>query len=230
MPCDHAAAATAAGDTVRNDYARAAVLRTGAAARAAKLPGPVRELHRNVLRWFVTTGRSPDVTELSALAMSAGVGRAAGVRQLAEADLVHLGPDGRVEVAYPFSGRSTGHSVLLPGEVRVQAMCALDALGIPLMLGRDCVLTSSAAGTGQPIAVEYRNRRWRWDPATTVVVPARRAGHGSNADRLCPSITFHADREAAVRHLASHPELTGMVADQATAVELARLSFGALLT
>lgn len=230
MPDDPVMVPAAPGDAVRDSYARAAVLRTGAAARASRLPDAIRDVHRGVLRLFAATGRPPGSNELDALAGAAGTRLADAIRLLAEADLVHLGPSGQVEVAYPFSGRFTAHTVVLPGQVQVQAMCALDALGIPLMLGQDCVLMSAAAGTGQPIRVEYRNQRWRWDPGTAVVVLGRTLGHGPNARQLCPSITFHADREGAAQHLASHPELMAMVATQATAVELARLSFGALLT
>jgi hypothetical protein len=196
MPDDPVMAPAAPDDTIRDSYARAAVLRTGAAARASRLPDPIRDVHRGVLRSFAATGGPPGGDELDALAGTAGTGLADAIRLLAEADLVHLGPSGQVEVAYPFSGRLTGHTVFLPGQAQV----------------------------------EYRNQRWRWDPGTAVVVLGRTLGHGPNARQLCPSITFHADREGAAQHLASHPELMGMVATQATAVELARLSFGALLT
>ena len=49
---------------------------------------------------------------------------------------MHL--EGRVvAVAYPFSGRPTRQQVELDGFPAVYAMCAIDALGIPAMAGRD---------------------------------------------------------------------------------------------
>ena len=59
-------------------------------------------------------------------------------------------PDGQIEVAYPFSRRSTGHTVHLTGHLPVAAMCAIDALGIPLMTGADGVIDSTDPTTGTP--------------------------------------------------------------------------------
>ncbi len=51
---------------------------------------------------------------------------------LARLDLVYIERRVRlVSVAYPFSGFPTPHMVTLDGGVRVYAMCAIDALGIP---------------------------------------------------------------------------------------------------
>src|SRR5215211_4459432 len=56
----------------------------------------------------------------------------AALAALTAADMVHTDPaTGMVSVAYPFSGRITLHRVALAGGPTVQAMCALDALGIP---------------------------------------------------------------------------------------------------
>lgn len=57
---------------------------------------------------------------------------------LAAEDLAHVESDGgSVVVAYPFSGRPTDHVVEMTDTPRIHAMCAIDALGVPLMAGRD---------------------------------------------------------------------------------------------
>jgi hypothetical protein len=48
---------------------------------------------------------------------------------------VHTALDGQIDIAYPFSRQPTGHIVRLTGHPPVAAMCAIDALGIPLMTG-----------------------------------------------------------------------------------------------
>lgn len=151
-------------------------------------------------------------------------------RCLAEVDLVHLGHDGQVLVAYPFSGRPTGHAVRLVDGPTVEAMCAIDALGIPYMTGRDALIVSTDPGSGQSIRVERRGEAWRWSPVGAAVVLAQRTGDGPAAECLCPLITFHVAREEAARRLDARPDLVGVVLDQAEAVEIARRSFGALLT
>lgn len=204
--------------------------RDGTAARAAALPEPMRQLHRQVLCAFLTTGRAPDHLELQLIANSAGVSLADGLGRLAELDLVHCGQDGRVLVAYPFSGEPTGHSVRLPDLPAVDAMCAIDALGIPLMTGQDAMITSVDPATQQVIRVQRRGRQWLWEPATTVVLLAQTTHRGTAAECLCPSITLHINRDHAHRYLTRHPDLPGSILGQVEAIEIARLCFGPLLT
>lgn len=55
---------------------------------------------------------------------------------LVEADLLRIDGDRRVVVAYPFSAQPTRHRVTLHDGRTYYAMCAIDALGIPYMLGQ----------------------------------------------------------------------------------------------
>lgn len=201
----------------------------GPGARVAALPPEVRELHQRVLRAFLTTGRVPHRDDLYPAA-AGGVDPDDALRRLAGVDLVHLGHDGHVLVAYPFSGRPTGHTVRLVDGPTVEAMCAIDALGIPYMTGRHALIVSADPDSGQSIRVERLAKAWRWSPVGATVLLAQSNGEGPAADCLCPLITFHVAREDAARYLGARPALEGVVLDQAAAVEIARRSFGALLT
>jgi hypothetical protein len=197
----------------------------GVAARQAGLPPELRQLHRAVLQAFLTTGRPPHQGDLRL----ATVDRDEAFRQLREMDLVHLDGDGYVRAAYPFSGRMTGHFVQLDDGLVLSAMCAIDALGIPLMTRRDAVIVSNDPVGGQPIRIECHGDDWRWSPAGTVVLAAQSRGDGPAADCLCPAITFHASRQSATDHLGGHPGWRGQVLDQGEAIEVARWSFASLL-
>lgn len=198
----------------------------GVAARLAALPADVRQVHRAVLRAFLDTGRAPHPDELP---LPPRLDRQESFHRLDAADLVHLDADGHVGAAYPFSRRPTGHLVRLDDGPAVWAMCAIDALGIPLMAHRDAAIVSADPGDGQPIRIERRGDAWRWSPAETVVLLAQTNGCGPAADCLCPAITFHTDRERAAAHLRSRRELTGLVLDQVRALDIAGWSFGPLL-
>jgi hypothetical protein len=198
----------------------------GAAARQVELRPEVRALHREVLRAFLTTGVRPHRQNL---ALADGVDRDEAFRRLRDADLVHLDADGYVRAAYPFCGRMTGHIVQLADGPVVNAMCAIDALGIPLMTGLDALITSNGPDDAKPIRVERRGDRWRWTPGGTVVLLAQNSGRGSAADCLCPATTFHTSRQGAEDYLRRHPELTGRVLDRVQAVDVSRWSFGSLL-
>jgi hypothetical protein len=70
-----------------------------------------------------------------------------GVRKLATADLlVWMEDEARIISAYPFSGVPTAHQVLIGGRNLLYAMCAIDALGIPFMLGQGARIRSTCLG------------------------------------------------------------------------------------
>jgi NAD-dependent dihydropyrimidine dehydrogenase PreA subunit len=154
------------------------------------------------------------------------------VDALSAADAVHV-VNGIVAVAYPFSGTPTPHRVELDGLPAVYAMCAIDALGLPLMAGRDGRITSADPHDGTPVKVTVRDGTWSWAPVATVVVAARAADCGtecSSSEVMCPHTVFFASPGSACAYLAGHGNLDGQILDQDTAIECGRLNFGTLLT
>jgi NAD-dependent dihydropyrimidine dehydrogenase PreA subunit len=201
------------------------------AGRQAALPGPLRGLHRDVLRRFLDTGASPTARWIRQAAADRGLD-ATALDQLDAADAVHV-VNGVVAVAYPFSGTPTPHRVQLDAVPAVWAMCAIDALGLPAMAGRDGRITSADPADGTPIEVTVRGGAWSWAPAAAVVVAARAAGRGTDCgsfEVMCPHTVFHASRPSARAWLAARGGLDAEILDQETAIECGRLNFGTLLT
>jgi alkylmercury lyase len=201
------------------------------AGRQERLPGPLRGLHRAVLRRFLATGAPPTARWLRQAAADAGLD-ASAVDELAAADAVHV-VNGVVAVAYPFSGTPTPHRVELDGLPPVCAMCAIDALGLPAMAGRDGQITSADPADGTPIQVTARNGTWSWTPATAVVVAGRATDCGTECgsfEVMCPNTVFHASAESARAYLARHGGLDAQILDQHTAIEYGRRNFGTLLS
>ena len=205
----------------------------GVAGRQAVLPNPLRTFHQRLLGAFLTVTGPPDAAVVAGLAAELGLDPPAASAALAAADLVHTDPaTGSIVVAYPFSGRPTPYRVDLAGGPAAFAMCAIDALGIPQMLGRDGRISSADPTSGQPITVEVHARAWRFQPATTVVLSGRTAAGDAcdtTAEWCCPYITFHTDREGADTYLRAHPGMTATLFGQAEAVQAAGQAFGGLL-
>jgi Alkylmercury lyase len=65
-----------------------------------------------------------------------------GVRELDERDLVYVSDD-HVVLAYPWSGTPTPFVTVLPGGRERWACCAIDALGIPAMLGEPVTIRTA---------------------------------------------------------------------------------------
>jgi Alkylmercury lyase len=199
-------------------------------AAQAELPSALAELHRCILRAFLTSGSAPQAADLDRLAGRLGLDPAAAIRRLAEADLVHVDPvTGAVRSAYPFSGLPTPHVVLIDGAPSLYAMCAIDALGIPLMAGRDGMISSESPATGAAITVERRAGIWRWQPQTAVVLIASTGDAGPSARCTCPFISFYGTAEEAAAHLRDSPLTTGRIVSQEDAVGAAHTEFGRLL-
>lgn len=190
-----------------------------------------RDVHRSLLRFFERHARLPadgDLTELSAEAGLRPETLRAALAELADADLVIHDERGEVISAYPYSGRPTRHRVEFAGGESVHAMCAIDALGIPLMTARDATVFSSDPSNGQAVRVTVRDGVAQWDPVDAGVFVARRLGNGSVAETCCQVIDFFASPDAATRFHEGR-ETQGIWLDQAQAFEAGRLAFGAML-
>jgi hypothetical protein len=196
--------------------------------RLAAVPTPARALYRAVLEEFATHGTAPD---LPATAASVGLD-APPARQsvdaLAAADLVALDGNGVLAGAFPFCAVPTRHQVSLRDGPTVYAMCAVDALGIPAMLGRAGVITSRDPVTETTVTVDVDGDEIGWEPPDAAVLVAR-VGTGPLATSCCRVIDFYAARAGAERALAL-PGLRGVVLSVPEAHALGVGVFGELLT
>ncbi len=204
--------------------------RGGSAERQARIPAPLRDLHRAILRQFLQTGTPPTATWIIATAAGLGLD-ATALAELEAADLVHTA-DGTVTVAYPFSGTPTRQRVELDGFPAVYAMCAIDALGIPAMAGSDGQITATDPHDDGPVRVSVRGRTWTWNPAGAVVVYGRATGCDTDCgswEAMCPHTTFHASRGSAQAYLTARVGIDGEILGQQAAIDLGRHIFGPLL-
>lgn len=121
----------------------------------------------------------------------------------ATADLIALDPAGQVAGTYPLSAAPTRHRVRMDQGPALHAMCAVYALGIPAMLSRAALITSTDPSPGQSIKahVDDDDDGGVVDPPDAVALPAR-AGYGPLASACCSIVDFHVDRAAALHALA----------------------------
>jgi hypothetical protein len=189
-----------------------------------------RSVHQAVLRAFAETGAAPEAAVLVRAAAPFGRPTAAVLADLAAEDFLTLDDAGNIVAAYPFSALPTGVEVILPGGVRVASMCAIDALGIPAMLGVDAVIESTDPVSSDPIQVSFHNGIASWQPETATVFCGARSGLGPAAAVCCGYVRFFGTRAAAEAFAAAHPEAVGDVLEQRAAQRLGEQIFGPLLT
>lgn len=181
-----------------------------------------------LLRHYVEHGRAPIA---DALARCAGLSETA-IRPLLEdlsrRDLVVLDGD-TIVGAYPFTDRNTGHRVTLDWRV-LNAMCAVDALGVGAMTSRDISIASRCRHCDAPIRVSTRDQGLALAdiaPTTAVVWLSVRYEGGCAANSLCAATAFFCSDEhlSAWRreHSAGGP---GFLLSMEEALEAGRALFG----
>ncbi len=217
-------------ETPALDALRAADIRperTGAA-RTRRLSAAQREFYFWILREFAAArGPSGEATRAAATRIGIDLGEALAV--LAREDLVHVDGNGRPVVAYPFSAKPRGHRVLIDGERWVEAMCAIDALGIAPMLGVAIEIHSrDPVNAGEVwVRLDQREGAW-WEPEEAVVLSGSTCCEGPSFGGCCDVLNFFETRENAERYLAEHGEVAGHPISLPEAIEAGRIVFGDL--
>lgn len=119
---------------------------------AAQLAPEARRLHRSLIEAMLATGSVPLIRELADRLGTTEDAIRAGLVALAQADYLALDGRGLVSCLYPFSTTPTGHVVVINGQQRY-AMCSIDALGIPAMLGQELDIAGRCAVCDRPITL-----------------------------------------------------------------------------
>ena len=199
-------------------------------ARLQPLSPGERDFYDWILNAFAA-GRPPAPDTLADAASSFGVDVEAALSTFAREDLVHHDPaTGAILVAYPFSGIPRGHRVRIDGKHEVEAMCAIDALGIAPMLDREIEITSRDPLTGREVWVRLDpgEGAW-WEPATSVVLNGRVCTGGPSFRSCCGQLNFFESGECVDGYLRANPGVTGRAIPLPEAIELGRMIFGDLL-
>mgnify|MGYP001031519131 CR=1 FL=1 len=144
-----------------------------------------------LLELYSEDGRAPTT---GALAERAGLNETSVgtlLEELRRRDLVVLDGE-RIVGSYPFTDRDAGYRVTLDGRV-LNAMCAVDALGIGAMTDRDITIASRCRHCGAQIRIATRDQGRalaQIEPRTAVVWQSVRYEGACAANSLCATTAF----------------------------------------
>jgi mercuric reductase len=148
---------------------------------------------RAILDYYTTHGHAPAISDVSS---SLGLGELevrSLLLRLKDRDLVIFDAERDVIVgAYPFTNRDTGHRVSLGGR-NINAMCAVDALGVGDMCGSDVYVASACRDSLAPISIATSGHGREIEtlqPQTTVVWLGLSYVDGCAASSLCAETAF----------------------------------------
>jgi len=188
-------------------------------------------VRKAILKVFADQGKTPSVQELAhALGLPLAPVLAA-CRTLAAADLI-VWQDATTQIvsAYPFSGSQTAHAVLLGAHTTRYAMCAIDALGIPFMLGQGACIRSACFFCRTPVTMDIADGLLQGATPSTLVVWLSEQDGCCVAEVRCPVMNFFCeDAHLRAWHAAS-PQERGRSLYVLEALEVGKAAFGTLLT
>jgi hypothetical protein len=199
-------------------------------ARRSRLSDSERALYFWILRRFAERGR-PTREELGREAEQLRLELEPALATLRREDLVHLGGEGEITVAYPFSGVATAHRVRFPDGQEAFAMCAIDALGIAPMLDQPIEIASHDPLSDEPFHADVSpDGSASWQPDTAAVVAGVNDRHADSCSGCCPVLNFFASSDNAERWLDEHPQVRGEVITIEDAIAAGRAIFADVLT
>ena len=199
-------------------------------ARVEPLSPGERDLYDWILAAFAE-GTPPTPASFVDAAATFRVDLERALATFAREDLVHHDAvTGAILVAYPFSGTPRGHRVRIDGRHEVEAMCAIDALGIAPMLGRQVEISSRDPLTGAEVwlRLDPAGGAW-WEPETAVVLDGCVSTDGPSFRTCCAELNFFESGESVLRYLIANPKVSGRAIPLPQAIELGRSIFGDLL-
>jgi hypothetical protein len=186
-----------------------------------RLPDPARRLHRALIQALIAEGAVPPAETLSIRADVALGNLPEQMHTLAAADYAAFDDTGRLTCLYPFSPTPTPRVVTINGRPRY-AMCAIDALGIPAMLGQELAIAGRCAVCNQAIALRVGPGKIVSATPATALVVARRDEAEPAFTACCPFTVFACNQDHAeqLRRRISGGHILPLLAAQARAEEI----------
>jgi hypothetical protein len=191
----------------------------------------VRQVYRHLLVYFSQTGHPPAPEIIARALHLSGDAVERALDHIEEQGSIYRDPATHtILAAYPFSAKPTDHIVRFADGHSVYAMCAIDALGMPVMLNADAAIESKCAHCGKEIRVVVRdNALMEYMPQETRVSYTQADACCVAALEQCPLINFFCSPEHLAAWRAHHPNARGGEFDIQRAFVRGREVFGNIL-
>jgi hypothetical protein len=200
--------------------------------RESLLPAEVKLLF-HIIKSLLIDGSIPLTEELSSDLRTSLPEILRLIESLKNKGYIYIDPDSEsIKAVYPLSSVPTQHRVIV-GKHSVFANCAIDALGVPLMLNRTARVLSICAECGGKIEIEVKKggKVLKSNPTSTVVFSIMEIDFNQPAVlTCCPYINFFCSFEHASEWSKNNPNYNGKVISIKEATRIARKIFGNLLT
>jgi hypothetical protein len=150
------------------------------------------------------------------------------IKKFEDSGFVTLDKNGKINGAYGMSVSSTSHSFYF-GDRAVNVWCAIDALGIPMVLGIKAEIRSKCSHCGNKISIKIREKNLE-EYKNDIVVFVGFSGEieGKIIKDLCPYLNFFCSIEHLQEWKKNKSNVRGMSLSLPIAAELSKLVFDKL--
>jgi DNA-binding MarR family transcriptional regulator len=170
------------------------------------------EVLRCIFEIILRTGKTPTIREMRLTLNQSDDYITDALDELEKKDIL-LRKKGTQEIisVYPLSITSTKHQIILENKKKLFAMCAVDALGMPIMFNKKAKIVSKCEKCKQEITIEIEKEKIAWVSHPNIVIwsPGRQVAPA--AETCCPSVNFFCSREHLHGWTEENPDLVGKI-------------------
>ncbi|MFQ6115184.1 MAG: alkylmercury lyase family protein, partial [bacterium] len=166
------------------------------------------EVWRHIFQSVLKLGTTPTIKEMAISLNRSDKDVIRAIEELESKDHL-LRKKGTQEIIsiYPFSLTPTEHQIFLDDGRRLFAMCAVDALGMPIMFDRNVKIVSQCEECKQEITIEIKDEKIvsMSHPGIMIWSPRRRGARP--AETCCPKVNFFCSNNHLKEWEAKNPNL-----------------------
>lgn len=172
------------------------------------------EVLKYIFQTILKSGRTPTTTEMQLALKKSDSNLFRGLNKLEKKDIL-LRKRGTQEIVsiYPLSLKPTEHQILLENGKRLFAMCAVDALGMPIMFNRNIKVVSQCEKCKQKIIIEIKNEEITWISHPNIMIWSPSCQITPAAETCCPSVNFFCCKEHLEEWTKENPDLIGKISE-----------------
>jgi len=170
------------------------------------------EALRSIFEIVLKSRRSPTVNELQ---LSLKLSDEEIIRALDELEKkeVLLRKRGTQEIVsiYPLSLKTTEHRIILEDGTRLFAMCAADALGMPIMFNKNVRIISRCKECKKEMVFEIKNGNITYMSHQGAAICSPKIQVYPAAETTCPLVNFFCSKKHADDWIEKNPQLTSNI-------------------
>jgi len=168
------------------------------------------EILRCIFESVLESGSVPTITEIGGRLKRPDEYIIRTIADLEAKDLL-LRKKGTQEIVslYPFSLTPTEHQLFLADGRKLFAMCAIDAVGMPIMFNRDVRIVSRCEGCKREITIEVGNGEIGPISEAEIMIWSPMRKEARPAETCCPVVKFFCSNEHLQQWESQNPDLAG---------------------